>query len=526
MVKKSVLTPVLAGVLGLAVVGSGVGYVVTNKNSDKKDNENKPVKQVAESIDKTLENTKKAINGELDFAYDSNVSVSFGDGFTEASGETIKPVSVSTSTKQKGKNTAADVSLSYDNKGIISVKTVYSRDSKDGFAQIPELSDAYLKVNMDSLKTQLDSQLKSSGVDIDSLISGFKDTDIDFDAETFENSLKEYGDTFKNALPESKDGDKVTGDIDDVSYELTTKTYSLTESDALKAVKAVVEKAKTDENMKKFYDSCLSEVAAVQAQVDSSSTTSSTPTYEELIDSLLSSIDSEMSGASSETVDFDIYYDKDDNFAGFNVSDDEDHYKVIVVDSDDAAAIDMDFASGDEKVTMKGAVKSEDDVANGSYSLKIEEEGKSVADAKMSLNDIKTTEYGFTGSIKTEITSNDSTSPFSAWVELKSNTADADKTDVSYEIGMNDKSYVTVAVTSNKTEASDITIPSGDNIYDATNEEQLNTYLSGIDSNKFMENLKSALGDELYNKLMSSGSSANNYEEYSNLETLDLSKEA
>ena len=35
MVKKNVLTPVLAGVLGVAVVGSGVGYFVLNKNADK-----------------------------------------------------------------------------------------------------------------------------------------------------------------------------------------------------------------------------------------------------------------------------------------------------------------------------------------------------------------------------------------------------------------------------------------------------------------------------------------------------------
>ena len=36
MVKKNVLTPVLAGVLGVAVVGSGVGYFVLNKNARKK----------------------------------------------------------------------------------------------------------------------------------------------------------------------------------------------------------------------------------------------------------------------------------------------------------------------------------------------------------------------------------------------------------------------------------------------------------------------------------------------------------
>lgn len=34
MVKNKVLTPVLAGVLGLSIVGSGLGYYFVNKDSN------------------------------------------------------------------------------------------------------------------------------------------------------------------------------------------------------------------------------------------------------------------------------------------------------------------------------------------------------------------------------------------------------------------------------------------------------------------------------------------------------------
>lgn len=56
MVKNKVLTPVLAGVLGLSIVGSGLGYYFVNKDSNDGKTEGGKAKltQVADNINNTL----------------------------------------------------------------------------------------------------------------------------------------------------------------------------------------------------------------------------------------------------------------------------------------------------------------------------------------------------------------------------------------------------------------------------------------------------------------------------------------
>lgn len=97
------LTPVLAGVLGLSIVGSGLGYYFVNKDSNDGKTEGGKAKltQVADNINNTLGTAEKAIKGELDFAYNATATVSFGEGFTEKSGVSLQPISVTTVTKQK-----------------------------------------------------------------------------------------------------------------------------------------------------------------------------------------------------------------------------------------------------------------------------------------------------------------------------------------------------------------------------------------------------------------------------------------
>ena len=62
MVKNKVLTPVLAGVLGLSIVGSGLGYYFVNKDSNDGKTEGGKAKltQVADNINNTLGTAEKA----------------------------------------------------------------------------------------------------------------------------------------------------------------------------------------------------------------------------------------------------------------------------------------------------------------------------------------------------------------------------------------------------------------------------------------------------------------------------------
>ena len=535
MVKNKVLTPVLAGVLGLSIVGSGLGYYFVNKDSNDGKTEGGKAKltQVADNINNTLGTAEKAIKGELDFAYNATATVSFGEGFTEQAGVSLQPISVTTVTKQKGSNTAADVSLTYGGNNLVSANAIYSRDNKSAYVQIPELSDAYLMVNVDSLKDKIGSELSSQGVDLDSLFDSAEGADVDFDTDALEKDLEEYKKVMEDSFPKPVDGEKKTGDIDGNEYSYTTKEYTISGND----VKAALDKAKDDATLKDMFNK-----AGVADELGMS--------YDEIISQYADSMDSLFASDNlDETVKFDAYYSGDD-LAGFSFEKDGEGATLYTILKDDVVAVDFSLDMGSEgSASFKGSANTVDGVTNGKFTMKMETAADSDIDADMTsadgglsleptmavspsinfdtmeaevtLKDLKEEGDAFSGTIRFDVNGTSDSQAVSGWVELAS-ASTADKLDLSVEFGMNGKQFVTMAVTGNKTEASDITVPSGDKIYDITNDDQMNTYLAGCDSDGFVANVKKVLGDEVYNMLVNAeGDLESDYDDYGDYDDYD-----
>ena len=534
MVKNKVLTPVLAGVLGLSIVGSGLGYYFVNKDSNDGKTEGGKAKltQVADNINNTLGTAEKAIKGELDFAYNATATVSFGEGFTEQAGVSLQPISVTTVTKQKGSNTAADVSLTYGGNNLVSANAVYSRDNKSAYVQIPELSDAYLMVNVDSLKDKVGSELSSQGIDLDSLFDSAEGADVDFDTDALEKDLEEYKKVMEDSFPKPVDGD-----IDGNEYSYTTKEYTISGNDVKAAFKAVLDKAKDDATLKDMFNK-----AGVADELGMS--------YDEIISQYADSMDSLFASDNlDETVKFDAYYSGDD-LAGFSFEKDGEGATLYTILKDDVVAVDFSLDMGSEgSASFKGSANTVDGVTNGKFTMKMETAADSDIDADMTsadgglsleptmavspsinfdtmeaevtLKDLKEEGDAFSGTIRFDVNGTSDSQAVSGWVELAS-ASTADKLDLSVEFGMNGKQFVTMAVTGNKTEASDITVPSGDKIYDITNDDQMNTYLAGCDSDGFVANVKKVLGDEVYNMLVNAeGDLESDYDDYGDYDDYD-----
>lgn len=491
MVKSKILTPVLAGVLGVTVVGSGVGYYFTRNDSSNEIKNGSKLSQVANNFNSTINNAEKALTGEIDFAYNADATVTFGEGFTSISGMELKPIQVVTNTKQKGGNTGADFNLKYDGKNLASFNTVIDRTNKNAYVQIPELSDGYLKANGDSIKDLLNSELSSkdgASIDFDKI---FGDSQNNLDSEALEKDFDAYGDLIKQNLPEATDGDKLTGELDGNKYEYTTKVYTITGEDAKKVIKAVLEKAQTDETLKNAVTQQSSEVTG--------------ETYDQLISEYLSKADTMFSDDNlNKSVKFEAYYNED-VLAGFNFTEDDVSSKLITVETSDAYAVDFSFNAGsDTSATLKGSSKTEKDVTNGNFTFDMTASEISL-NSTFKLENVKSTDDALSGKIRIDVsgTSGTSSEPFSCWCEFNSNS-EKDKSDFTYDIGINGQSFVTVKFVGSKTEASDITVPSGDKIYDVTDDNAMDTYLKGCDTDGFMSNIKSAIGDELYNSLFAS----------------------
>lgn len=508
--KKSLMSALLAGVMALSVMTTGCG-----KNDEEKNKSEKSVKEITHSISDTIEQAEKAMKGELEFAYDANLNVTFGSVMKDLVGVELKPIDVSTSAKQKGKKTSADIAVNYDSKSLVSLNSVFDHTTETMYFKVPELSDAYLTGTVNDFaelaksgeKLVPSEDEKSTSADIDlnkDMLNVLKG--IDF--EKLGDDLDTYVDLIKEKAPEAKKGDNISGEIDGHKYDYTTKSYEINGNDVKTIVSAVVDKAKEDSLIKDIAIAMGCSEDEYNSDLDSAKS------------SINESIDEEIK---DKTFTVDIYYDND-ILKGFKTNFDGADVNVILIDNDDVFAMDYIIKFDGTEVTLKGSAAKTDDKINGEFKFNANMQEEGNFNGKFVVTDLEAKEGIFKGTISSEFNLNVSGVIITPKIVIKSNSTN-DKLDLSCSLGMGDVDYVTLAMTCEKTDASDITLPTG-TMYNMTNEDDMKKYMSSCDVNKLTENIKNALGEELYNAIISdSDDDIYDYENYDEDYLTDVIKE-
>lgn len=522
--KKSFLTPVLAGVLAVTVVGSGVGYYFTfvkDSDADKDKDSKKDDKQVtltvdeaAEKIEENLDKAQQIAKGELDIGYSAEVSYTMPAELAAQTGVDIKPFSMTMEAKQKDKMSALDYAINYDSKTVISANIVYDNENETAYVKIPELSDAFLTGTVSEIEALVE---ESSGmgamedfstvdeysidgtaatVSLDEALeptmaatsSEMMDAIAELDFEAILTDLASYADTIKENAPEPKDGENRKGEVDGVSYELTTKSYTITAADAKKMMTAVADKGRADTVLK---DS-LATLGVDEA------------TYNSLWDDL-----SDIDEADESSLTFDAYYCGDE-FAGWSVSDpdsDETLYMICAA-TDTDLVIDWDLSTEGETMTVKGAVSVDGDTLDGTIKMDVSDEYSST-NMEIKYDSLTVTDDSLKGTVSSTITSDGET----VTVNCTFNNT-ADKIDTSFTMNAAGQDLGTIKVTAQETNASDISIPTG-TAYKLTDETELEQYLSTCDLEGWQASLKDTLGEDLYNMIFGmSDASSYDYDDY------------
>lgn len=509
--KRSLMSALLAGVMALSVVTSGCG-----KNDEENNKPEKSVKEITHSISDTIEQAEKAIRGELEFAYDANLNVTFGSVIKDLVGVELKPIDVSTSAKQKGKKTSADIAVNYDSKSLVSLNSVFDHSTETMFFKVPELSDAYLTGTVndfvelaksgENLVPSEDEKSASADIDLNkNMLNILKG--IDF--EKLGDDLDTYVDLIKEKAPEAKKGDNISGEIDGHKYDYTTKSYEINGNDVKTIAAAIIEKAKED--------SLIKDIAVAMGCNEDE--------YISDLDSALKSFTEDITGDSAEeSVVINVYYNKDGEYRGWSSKDEDVDFNIVFIDDDDVVAMDYIIKFDGTEVTLKGSAAKTDDKINGEFKFNANMQEEGSFNGKFILTDVEENDGIFNGTISSEFNLNVSGVIITPKIVIKSNSTN-DKLDLSCSLGMGDVDYVTVAMTCEKTDASDITLPTG-TMYNMTNEDDMKKYMSSCDINKFTENIKTALGDELYNAIMSdSDDDIYDYENYDEDYLTDVIKE-
>ncbi len=522
MAKGSILTPVLAGVLGVSVIGSGVAYYnVYVKDSAKDENAKNGKKKdtsIALSVDEAAENieaqigkAQKIAKGEFDEGYKGTVT------YTPPSGGQIgelglKGITVGAEAKQKDKMSGMDYSVAYDSTNLLTVNVVYDNESETAYVKIPELSDAYLYgtteeieswVNdnmgnpMDSLKTA--NPIRGGGGDDfnDVIIedSAYTETDPlvvptmsaatpapdlsaleDVDFSALFDDLATYVDTVKENAPEAKDADDYTVTNGSESITLTTKRYTITNEDAKKVVNAVAEKGKSDTTINDFF-----------SKMGMSS---------EDIDGFWNSLTEEFNSESDETVTLDVYYNGDEIQGLKATPSDDSGESIYYVMASDKEKLIFDCkvnVDGSDDMTGSGLVTMKDDVMDGSLSVKSDE-----MEFTLTFNQLTATDDTLKGKMSIDGKAEEQT--FNVNYEFDCSGNDSSIT-VSGSVAGED--IGTINVSTQQTDASDISVPTGTG-YKLSDEQQLQSYAESCDIEGWMNTVKGALGDELYGQLFGS----------------------
>ena len=526
MIKNKVLTPVLSGVLAVTVAGSGVGYYFVNKDEPEKTMDTMKVSmtQVEQTVNDTVDDVQKAVSGKLDFAYDSNFKITFGDLGAAAGSNSLgisteaKPIEISTKVRQKGQNSQSEIAAKYNNATIATLETIYARDSKTGYVRIPELSSAYIKATEEDIKKliedtqkkyqdKLNSRLKTTDpslkvngkaitvtpktnnkLDADKLKKMLPDLSS-IDSKKLEEKFKKWVEIVKSKITENKDNGTVSGNIDGNNYNYKVKSYSINGKQAQEAVEAVLDEIAKDQDIKKVFDDFYAKLPEADKKA------SKVKSFAELIAKLKSKAKVPENNQ-NKVASVDIYFDGEEPVGGALNYDGKTVAKAVIVNKSDVNAIDAFITdnNGNDNLTVKGSAKLSDGKINGKYTMNAKSKNATAVDVTLTLEKVVIKDKTFSGTVIADVSTTKSTGRKTTETFKISGTANENKKDLKVSFDLNSKNILNIDFTMNKTNATDVSIPT-DNVFSIDNIED---YKKTCDIESFKANINAALGINLF----------------------------
>lgn len=519
MIKNKVLTPVLSGVLAVSVVGSGVGYYFVNKGEPEKTMDTMKVSmtQVEQTVNTTVDDVQKAVNGKLDFAYDADLKITVGNSEAmKNSGVQVQPIEVSTKVRQKGQNSSAEIAAKYNGSTLATLETVYARDSKTGYVRIPELSSAYIKATEADIQKLVDDaqkkytskyQLKQDTnqrqtktnqnriadikpkekFDVNKIKEMLPDLSA-LDSKKVEEKLNKWVEIVKGKITEKADNGTVSGDIEGNSYNYKVKTYSISGKQAQEAILAVLDDIAADKDIKKVFDDFYAK------QPEANKKASGIKSFAELIAKMKSELKMDAS-QQNKVASLDVYYDGNEPAGAAFSFDGKTYAKAVIINKSDVNAIDAFITdnNGNANFTVKGSSKLTDGKVSGKYTLDCKGKNSNNTNVSLTLDKVVVKDKTFSGTVTLDFKASSATGSNKSGSFKISGTADEDKKDLKINISANGINVLTVDFKMNKTKATDVSIPTT-NVFTV---DQLDAYRATCDIEGFKQNLSSALGINL-----------------------------
>lgn len=385
------------------------------------------------------------------------------------------------------------------------------------YIQIPELSDSYMKAPVSS-----DSEENSEEAQqfLNTYMTTLSDlTSVLPDSKTLSTLLDRYGNIIIDSFEEGSSVEESVS-VDGISEECTAYGGIISEKSAYTIVEKVLTTAKDDEEIKALFD---------QWSDDASNEENQYKDFQNLITDALDDMNRDDEGSTeNEAFSSKVWVNGDGKIVGrqFGITDGTDTTPVFTwkapSEGEDSALL-LELAADDSSFTFTGSGKTADGLLNGDYILAVN--GTETVDINVENLETKPAKAGYyngTFNISfpaaetdssdseagesteddTDTSATDMLAGFGAVIKLTSD-ADADTSTLDLTVTTSGAALATLSITGSYGEGVEIPdFASLDKTYDATDDEAMTEYLTEINGDTFLANVKAAgVPDELATQL-------------------------
>ena len=415
----------------------------------------------------------------------------------------LADASISGNVSMSDKSMTEFMDVNVNGTKICTIEYYFDTENSEIYMRIPELSDDYIKMNMDQMTQEaveeadqeLDSSFTTSLDLADSMNSYFSTLENLPEADLVTSILTRYTDIIFDNVADAENPGAQEAVAGDVSQELSVLEGHITQAEALPMLQQILDTAKSDEELKGLIETWT------EAMNDPDYTYE---TFLEAIEDMEKDLDTEADETDESGFILRAWVDSDGEVVGrqFLLNDDEQEEELfgyLCTADGDKRGFSMQLGSEDEKVAIEGSGELNGDLLSGTYTISSGDADAAIIDVadydtKAVQDGIWKGTYTISGA-PVEDEDGNSYDPFGGMqLIFTADGADEDSIDWNLAIAAGGATLGSVSLTGgNGGEAlAAVDVASLTDVYDFSNDDEVEAYIASMNMDAITENLTSA----------------------------------
>lgn len=257
---------------------------------------------------------------------------------------------------------------------ICTIEYYFDTENSEVYMRIPELNEGYIKMNMEQMTQEAESEMEEEGMDssfstsmdlADAMNSYFSTLDNLPEADALTSILTRYSDIIFDNMTDGENPGTQSSAAGDVSQELTVLEGHVTQAEAQPMFQQILDTAKTDEELKGLIESWTEAMNDPEYSYD---------TFLQAIEDLEKDLDGEIDESDTSGFVLRAWVDDNGEVVGREVlADDgeqeESLFRYLCTTDGDQRGFSFTMGSDEDSVGLYGSGTLSGDVLSGTYTF-------------------------------------------------------------------------------------------------------------------------------------------------------------